>query len=314
MKRWLKRIGITLIALILLLYVIPTDFSPLIPQSPYANSRFIPVGDNITLHTQVEDTDRTQGKVLLIHGFMASTYSYRHVIPQLKAAGYAVVAVDLPSFGYSTKSTSAQLTQVNFATWLSTLLSTLDDEWNDDRPWRIVGHSMGASTAITLADRYPQHVESLTLIAPAINNQGNPSIGWLLYTPVGQGLKVALKYALLTPSNFKSLLSGAMGRTPTDDEVRGYLDPFQVRGAIDALVRYVQTAKNTTIDNVSFNLPVYVTWGDQDTWVSVDNLLVIEEQLNVVGVKRYPTAGHLPHETEASFTSDLVLLWELEQP
>jgi pimeloyl-ACP methyl ester carboxylesterase len=313
MKRWLKRIGIVLIALILLLYVIPTDYTPVIPQSPYANSRFIAVGDNITLHTQIVDTDKTQGKVLLIHGFMASTYSYRDVIPQLSSAGYAVVAVDLPSFGFSTKSTSAELTQANYAKWLSTLMSTLDEEWNDDRPWKVVGHSMGASTSITLAENSPQKIESLTLIAPAIN-QGNPSIGWLLYTPIGQGLKVALRYALLTPSNFKSLLTGAMGRTPTDDEVIGYLKPFQVQGAIDALVRYVQTAKNTTLSDVELSLPVYVLWGEEDTWVPIENLVDIETKLNVVGIKRYPNAGHLPHETETTFTSDLLDLWSIEQP
>lgn len=313
MKRWLKRIGIVLIALILLLYVIPTDYTPVIPQAPYTNSRFVAVGDNITLHTQIEATDKTQGKVLLIHGFMASTYSYRSVIPQLAEAGYAVVAVDLPSFGFSTKSTTAELTQANYATWLSKLMSMLDEEWNDDRPWRIVGHSMGASTAITLADQHPQQVTSLTLIAPAIN-QSNPSTGWLLYTPIGQGLKVALRYALLTPSNFKSLLTGAMGRTPLDEEVSGYLKPFQVQGSIDALIRYVQTAKNTTLDDVDLSLPVYVLWGEQDTWVPIDNLVDIEAQLNVVGIQRYPQAGHLPHETEPSFTTDLLTLWAMEQP
>jgi pimeloyl-ACP methyl ester carboxylesterase len=313
MKRWLKRIGIVLIVLILCLYVIPTDYTLVIPQSPYANSRFIAVSDNIALHTQIVDTELTKGKVLLIHGFMASTYSYRNVIPQLAAARYAVVAVDLPSFGFSTKSTSAELTQANYATWLSTLMASLDEAWNDDRPWIIIGHSMGASTAITLADQYPQQVQSLTLIAPAIS-QGNRSIGWLLYTPVGQGLKVALRYTLLTPSNFKSLLTGAMGRTPTDDEVEGYLKPFQVQGAIDALVRYVQTSKNTTIDDVELTLPVYVMWGEEDTWVPIENLADIEMKLNVVGIKRYPGAGHLPHETESTFTSDLLALWALEQP
>ena len=313
MKRWLKRIGILVVALVLLLYVVPTDYTPVIPQAPYANSRFIAVGDNITLHVQVDDAQRTNGKVLLIHGFMASTYSYRHVLPELAAAGYAVVAVDLPTFGFSTKSATANLTQANYATWLSTLLATLDEEWNDDRPWLIVGHSMGASTAITLADQSPSQVESLTLIAPAIS-RGNSSIGWLLYTPVGQGLKVALRYALLTPSNFKSLLTGAMGRTPTDDEVTGYLNPFQVQGAIDALVRYVQSAKNTTINDVELNVPVYILWGEQDTWVPIDNLVDIEAQLNVVGIKRYPNGGHLPHETESTFTTDLLALWASEQP
>ena len=313
MKRWLKRIGIVVIGLILVLYVIPTDYTPVIPQSPYPNSEFFAVDDIITLHTQVEATDRTQGKVLLIHGFMASTYSYRHVIPELSAAGYAVVAVDLPSFGYSSKSSSAILTQANYARWINTLMNTLDTRWQDDRPWKVVGHSMGASTAITLANTYPNTIESLTLIAPAVAQRGS-SIGWVLSTPIGQGLKVALRYALLTPDNFKQLLVGAMGKTPSEDEVEGYLSPYLVQGAIDALVRYVQTSKNTTIDQVSFQAPVYVFWGDQDAWVPVDNLLAIEAKLNVVGVKRYSSAGHLPHETELSFTNDLLTLWDLEQP
>jgi pimeloyl-ACP methyl ester carboxylesterase len=313
MKRWLKRIGLVLVILVLLLYVIPTDYTAIIPQSPYTNSRFIPVGDNIVLHTQVMDENRDSGKVLLIHGFMASTYSYRHVIEPLAEAGYAVVAVDLPSFGYSTKSTSAQLTQANYARWINTLMTTLDTQWNDDRPWRVVGHSMGASTSITLADAYPAKIQSLSLIAPAVS-QRSPSIGWLLATPVGQGLKVALRYALLTPSNFETLLSGAMGRTPRSEEVDGYLAPYQVQGAIDALVRYVQTSKNTRLADVELALPVFVFWGDQDSWVPVENLLEVEAKLNVVGVKRYPNAGHLPHETEPTFTSDLLAMWSTQQP
>ncbi len=43
-----------------------------------------------------------KGKVLLVHGFGASVFTWRYLGPAIQAEGYQVVEVDYPPFGWST--------------------------------------------------------------------------------------------------------------------------------------------------------------------------------------------------------------------
>ncbi len=69
------------------------------------------------------------------------------------AAGIGARAVDLPGIGLS-GGAGVQ----DWERWLPAVLG--------DQPVELVGHSIGAAAAVVAADRFPEQVESLTLIAP----------------------------------------------------------------------------------------------------------------------------------------------------
>lgn len=69
------------------------------------------------------------------------------------AVGVDARAVDLPGLGLSSGTSVRDWEQ-----WLPAVLG--------DEPTELIGHSLGAAAAVLAADRFPERVESLTLIAP----------------------------------------------------------------------------------------------------------------------------------------------------
>lgn len=73
---------------------------------PYSDSQFFEYGD-YSLHYRVIPAEGTfKGRILMLHGFLCSTYSWQNMADLLSAEGYDCVLVDLPNFGYSTRETA----------------------------------------------------------------------------------------------------------------------------------------------------------------------------------------------------------------
>ncbi len=107
------------------------------------------------------DTGSGPATLLLVHGLAANAGFWRDAIPEL-AKSYRVIAVDLPGYGRSEKSTRYPYDMVFFAETLSRLIKELGLG-----PVVPVGHSMGGQIALTLALRHPEQVPLLVLASPA---------------------------------------------------------------------------------------------------------------------------------------------------
>src|SRR5680860_1557297 len=83
--------------------------------------------------------------LLLIHGFGASTYTWRHIAPEL-ARTHRVIAVDLKGFGQSDKPFDSRYSVFDQAELLAQLI-----EDRDLRDLTVVGHSFGGGVALVLA-------------------------------------------------------------------------------------------------------------------------------------------------------------------
>ena len=72
---------------------------------PYENSRYYEIGD-YSIHYRVFPADgERKGRIMMLHGFLCSTYAWRNMVPILNEAGYECVLADLPNFGFSTRET-----------------------------------------------------------------------------------------------------------------------------------------------------------------------------------------------------------------
>jgi hypothetical protein len=102
MRRTLKRVGIALLVVLAILAIGPF----LVPVPALENtvsardladaeSRFVTV-DGIELHYR--DAGAGESVIVLLHGFGASTFSWREVIGPLSERG-RVIAFDRPAFG-----------------------------------------------------------------------------------------------------------------------------------------------------------------------------------------------------------------------
>jgi pimeloyl-ACP methyl ester carboxylesterase len=93
-------------------------------------------------------------KVLLLHGQPGSGGDWAGVSDQLRARGFEVLAPDRPGYGRS------DLPPGGFEHNARVLAGLLDE------PAVVAGHSWGAGVALAMAQRHPDRVSSIVLIAP----------------------------------------------------------------------------------------------------------------------------------------------------
>lgn len=103
--------------------------------------------------------------ILLLHGMSTSGDSFREIMNKL-AADHWLIAPDLPGFGYSEN--TDPYTIPHLVEWLAAFIDVLALP-----PAVLLGHSFGGIVATSYALAYPEEVQSLVLVAPAVLVAGN---------------------------------------------------------------------------------------------------------------------------------------------
>lgn len=137
----------------------------------------------------VYQTGRPDGPpVVLLHGFLTSAVTWRHVHPVL-ARQHRVLLVDLPGCGRSPDPRSDGWTADRCADLLVELFDTLGLRAPD-----VVGSQMGGSLAAWLAARHPDRVSRLVVMAAGAlgENPANLGLYRLLCAPVLGGVVARL--------------------------------------------------------------------------------------------------------------------------
>jgi pimeloyl-ACP methyl ester carboxylesterase len=99
--------------------------------------------------------------VLLVHGLAGQLAHFTYGIVDRLATEYRVVAVDRPGSGYSVRMPGASAGLAAQADALAALIETLQLGRTV-----VVGHSLGGAVALALAQRHPERVAALALLAP----------------------------------------------------------------------------------------------------------------------------------------------------
>jgi 2-hydroxymuconate-semialdehyde hydrolase len=128
--------------------------------------------------------DRGEGPaILLIHGYGSAHVVYLRLIDRLVAAGYRVIAVDLPGFGLSDRREGDYSPEA-----LAELLLEILDARGVGQV-DVIAHSWGSSIALRLALDHPDRVRRLVLTSAWVyEEQLNPFIRWARARGVGEAL------------------------------------------------------------------------------------------------------------------------------
>ncbi len=158
-------------ALVFLL-VFALSFSPLLCAfaadseefRPFEDSRFFEIGDYDIHYRIIPAKGDFKGRILMLHGFMCSTYSWRNMAAEMSKKGYECVLADLPDFGFSTRETADMeiIPREDIIIALMKSIAPTDE-------WIIAGHSMGGGVAINIACNVP--VKALLLYCPCPQNE-----------------------------------------------------------------------------------------------------------------------------------------------
>ena len=105
------------------------------------------------LHHKVYGSGET---VVILHGLFGMSDNWKTIARQL-SDNYSVVLIDLPNHGRSPR-----LDSFNLADIAEAVYEFLTHNWMYEI--RLVGHSLGAKVAMTMAQQYPDLIEQLVLV------------------------------------------------------------------------------------------------------------------------------------------------------
>lgn len=236
--------------------------------------------------------------VVLIHGFGASLYSWRKVAPELGAAGFRVLALDLPGFGYSERpAAAAAYTPEAQAALVAEVLDLLAADLGPG-PVDAVGHSFGGGVALALAATRPERVRSLVLTdstLPTFSRARRADLPF--YRP--------LVYLLIrTVGLRRAFVRAALERSFHDDSrvTRDLVDAYRSRlllrgpaGAYRSLTAPIPRSR-LAIDLTEIRPPALVVWGEEDALIPVRAGRGAAERLPEARFVGLPACGHLPME------------------
>ncbi len=237
--------------------------SPVSYRAPVAP----PGAPEIELHVE----ERGQGSpLLLLHGLGASSYSWRHVAPEL-ARWHRVIALDLRGFGRSDKPFDQRYSAADQAAHVVAFIRR-----RGLRRLTIAGHSYGGAVALLvtleLNRTSPGLIDRLVLLdAPAYPQQATPFVEFLKQ-PV-------LPYALLSLIPPELPTAAALSTERNDGnvdigDVRAYAAPYYEAAARHALI---STARQLRPANwraiiaryASIRQPALIVWCDHDHVVPI---------------------------------------------
>ncbi|HLE82821.1 MAG TPA: alpha/beta fold hydrolase, partial [Thermoanaerobaculia bacterium] len=233
--------------------------------------------------------------VVLLHGFCCSSFSWRHVLPGL-AERFRVIAPDLPGFGYSKR--PAEPGAYGFPGLERAVLGLLD--YLGLESCHLVGHSFGGALALWLAERHPDRVRSLTLVATALPELTmEKRQGWARYRLLNHLL---LRSRLLHPSLVRKALMASWhdaGRV-TPELVAAYRERLLVEGLEDAYFGFLAPIDEPppAVALEAIEAPVLIVWGDDDRVIPLERAIAHLPRLRRSRFVVLERCGHLPMEEQ----------------
>ncbi|PKP36366.1 MAG: hypothetical protein CVT98_08125 [Bacteroidetes bacterium HGW-Bacteroidetes-15] len=306
-----KRLILPLIVSVLFIFTIAFSlYSQVItPSKPFDNSEFLTV-DGVKIHFRVWKslTENDNPWILLVHGFSGSTYSWNKNIEALSTSGYNIVAVDVPPFSYSDKSTKLNHSVDNRAE----LLLKFTHELNADTKWHLFGHSMGGGIVAAMAILKPEIVDKVVFVAPALFGKLEPGRSFrqklIAFSPIEWTLAGIGKIFLIRESRIEKLIESAYGQKSSPEDVLGYFTPLNQNGMARAIISSFSKSNPTrSLDINDFNSPALAIWGANDSWVPYHSMKGYTDKMENLTIVIIKETGHNPMETDTELFNKIVL-------
>ncbi|MFP4287240.1 MAG: alpha/beta fold hydrolase [Candidatus Izemoplasmataceae bacterium] len=289
MKKWIKRLSLFILSLLLLIAIILQSIHVIkniqvtrtlsdtdIESYQTVDSRF----GEVAYRVKGEETNEA---LVLVHGFMGSSYDYRYLMDELKD-DYYIIAIDLLGFGKSVKDSDIDFTKTNQAHAVYDVITALNLS-----DFTLAGHSMGGEVVMRYAALYQDTLSELILFAsvsPLVETNNNVNLPVFFYEYV-------FKNYALQRFAFNSVYHQDAYKSSS------YYDPmFYINKEIPAktIKAFNQSSKETDLAELlpSITIPVTIIYGKEDTWTPRSNGEYLQENLSNSTLYLIDETGHLP--------------------
>lgn len=234
---------------------------------PYEDSQFFEYGDYDIHYRIIPAEGEMKGRIMMLHGFLCSTYAWRNMAPILAKEGYECVMADLPNFGFSTRESDdiEIIDREIIITELMKSIAPMDE-------WIIAGHSMGGGVAVNIAINNP--VENLLLYCPAPQSEFPDAMeGFMTSAPMKWIMNVFFNYGTRVDFLVKMIIYAATmdWEFAMDYDVTGVTDATQYNGFGGGLCEMMFNVKATDLENASkVECPVLLVQASKDIIINSD--------------------------------------------
>lgn len=231
----------------------------------FEDSKFYSYEDYEIHYRIIPHSGDFKGRILLLHGFLCSTFAWRNMADILSNAGYECVLADLPNFGYSTRETP-DTKLVDRESLIIGLMNSIDPNGK----WIIGGHSMGGGVATNIA--LEKEVSALLLYCPAPQSTMPESMNKIMNNPVRRFImENFFKYGTRISLLVRLFVYAATRNWDFTKEydLKGLTDPFTYDGIGSGICQMTTSVRPTDLENADkIKCPVLLINADGDIIIS----------------------------------------------
>ncbi len=278
-----------------------------------SDSKFVEVNG---LNVHYKESGDGGPAIILLHGFLASIFSWREVMEPLSEYS-RVVAFDRPAFGLTERPLEWEVENPYSRDSQVELVIGLMDQLGIDQAV-LVGNSAGGTVSMSTALKYPQRVKALILVDPAVY-EGGGSPGWsrifmklpqikrlgpLLIRNVTQWGRRFGESAWHDPSKF------------TPDIWEGYTKALRAENWDRALWEFTLASSDSQLAErlAEIEMPVLVITGDDDRIVPTEESIRLAGEIKDAELEVLKDCGHVPQEECPEAFLDAVVEFMINLP
>jgi pimeloyl-ACP methyl ester carboxylesterase len=259
---------------------------------------------DVDLYVQ-EFGDPAAPPLVLTHGTGAWSGTWESNVSAMAKAGYRVIAIDLPPFGFSTRPASRDYSRNEQALRILAFIDGLHSG-----PVTLLGHSYGGGPAAEAAMLRPELVRHLILLDAAIGLvESQPASaspeGWLDHVFAVRPVRTALIATVGTQPAFSEYWLRqfvARKEAVTASRAAIYQQPFVLKGFTSSLGDWAHQFAHEHGAALSerpegfrnLQMPVTLMWGAEDTITPLSQAQSIGRLMRNSRLTVLPGVGHIP--------------------
>lgn len=233
--------------------------------------------------------------VVLLHGLVSQSYSWRHIMPALASQGTRAIAPDWIGYGFSSKPEKR-----DFAYTPDTFINALEKFINalELKRFSLVVQGYLGSVGLQYALRHPEQIANIAILNTPISSTAK--IPWKIKQ---MGLPLAGEMMTQDPLLVDRTLEGGSRYRIEDQDLDVYRKPFLKASATGRSL--LATIRNLQLDAAMAEIesgfpqwqqPLLIQWGMIDPWLPIDVAEKFANSVPNAELIKLNNVGHYPQE------------------